>query len=353
MRSSPCVRSSGSPLECAIFHRVRRQLFIGCISFFLSLAASLPAGAADGYRDAMRRLVIELAAHAKGLNPRFAVITQNGNALFEGPVDTPLKAAYLAAIDGVAQESLRFGDPETGMRTAAATTAYLLPILQHLRAQGKTILTIDYCDRPTQISEIFAANGQEKFISFVAPTQALDGIPLYSRKRGFFSPLPVETLAQARNFLYLINPETYSAKADFIGALRQQDFDLLVIDADFGDGSLGVADLKELAHKKNGARRLVFAYLSIGEAENYRSYWRPEWNRLRPEWIESENPQWKGDFRVKYWDPAWKFILFGRAASYLDRLVAAGFDGVYLDTVDTFYYFEDLSTRPPQAEQGK
>jgi len=90
------------------------------------------------------------------------------------------------------------------------------------------------------------------------------------------------------------------------------------------------------------ARRLELSRLCIGEAEDYRPYWRQSWNRHPPSWIESENPRWKGDFRVRYWDPAWHAILFGSPSSYVDRILEAGFDGVYLDTVDTFVYFEEL-----------
>ena len=36
--------------------------------------------------------------------------------------------------------------------------------------------------------------------------------------------------------------------------------------------------------------------------------------------------------RREFWDPEWQAIIF----DYVDRIVAAGFDGVYLDKVDEF-----------------
>lgn len=100
-----------------------------------------------------------------------------------------------------------------------------------------------------------------------------------------------------------------------------------------------VSDLKSGPDSK---RRLVLAYLSIGEAERYRFYWKPEWEVAvtKPAWLGSENPQWPGDFAVDYTNPEWQSIIFGSPESYLDRIVAAGFDGVYLDRSDVFQDLE-------------
>ena len=47
-----------------------------------------------------------------------------------------------------------------------------------------------------------------------------------------------------------------------------------------------------------------------------------------PEWLDSVNPNWDGNFKVRYSDPDWQSILFGGEGAYLDRILAAGFDGV-------------------------
>jgi len=44
---------------------------------------------------------------------------------------------------------------------------------------------------------------------------------------------------------------------------------------------------------------------------------------------------------VKYWDKEWQQIIYGTPGAYLDRILKAGFDGVYLDLVDAFEYFEE------------
>jgi cysteinyl-tRNA synthetase len=81
---------------------------------------------------------------------------------------------------------------------------------------------------------------------------------------------------------------------------------------------------------------IPLCYLSIGEAEDYRPYWRPEW-RKTSEWLGEENLEWKGNYKVKYWHPDWQTIIF----SYLDMIIEQGFSGVYLDIVDGFEYWNN------------
>ena len=50
----------------------------------------------------------------------------------------------------------------------------------------------------------------------------------------------------------------------------------------------------------------------------------------------SENHEWKGNFRVRYWRKDWQTIIF----SYLEIIINQGFDGVYLDIVDGYEFFE-------------
>ncbi len=116
------------------------------------------------------------------------------------------------------------------------------------------------------------------------------------------------------------------------------DADLAVIDR-LAEGDLGpfsAAEVELMQRAKSGKRRPVFAYISIGEAEQYREYWNDEWTLVPPAWLGDENPDWQGNFAVRYWDPAWQSLIFGQASAYLDLVLDAGFDGAYLDRVDAF-----------------
>jgi cysteinyl-tRNA synthetase len=122
-------------------------------------------------------------------------------------------------------------------------------------------------------------------------------------------------------------------------------FDLLVVDYT-RDGSeetrLKPAEIERLKRKPDGSRRLLLAYVSIGEAESYRPYWQTSWQRDKPDWLLRESRDWPENYSVCFWAPGWQRLMCGDADAYLDRVQAQGFDGVYLDKCDVF---EDLQAR--------
>lgn len=126
-------------------------------------------------------------------------------------------------------------------------------------------------------------------------------------------------------------------------------FDLLVIDY-ARDGSdetaLKPKDLERMRHRSEGQPRKLLAYLSVGEAESYRFYWNTRWKREKPDWLLGENPDWDENFAVRFWDEGWQRLMCGAPEAYLDRILAAGFDGVYLDKCDVY---EDIRRRHRKA----
>ena len=68
---------------------------------------------------------------------------------------------------------------------------------------------------------------------------------------------------------------------------------------------------------------------------------RIEWESNPPSWLAEENPDWRGNYKVRYWDENWQSIIYGDDNSYLKRITDAGFDGVCLDIIDAFEYFEN------------
>ena len=115
------------------------------------------------------------------------------------------------------------------------------------------------------------------------------------------------------------------------GAIASLSADMVVIDHSADNVPFTRADVEQMQRKPDGSRRFVLAYMSIGEAEHYRWYW-PQRSSA---WLGAENRQWRGNYAVRFWHPDWQAIIL----EYTDKIVAAGFDGVYLDRVDQF---EDL-----------
>ncbi|MDE3061013.1 MAG: endo alpha-1,4 polygalactosaminidase [Pseudomonadota bacterium] len=103
-------------------------------------------------------------------------------------------------------------------------------------------------------------------------------------------------------------------------------FQLGIVDPD--DSQLTTSQIGSL----QSSGKSLIAYLSIGEAENYRSYWQSSWNSSPPSFILGENPDWPGNYEVKFWDPAWQKIVIDRAVSMAQQ----GYNGLMLDVVDVY-----------------
>jgi cysteinyl-tRNA synthetase, unknown class len=136
--------------------------------------------------------------------------------------------------------------------------------------------------------------------------------------------------------------------------------DLVVMDHAKNGGldALTPAEVDRIRTRPDGSKRLVVSYISIGEAEEYRFYWKPEWTEAAkakdrtkmPSWWNGENCAWPGNHAVRFWHPSWKSLIYGAGPeSFIGRIVNAGFDGVYLDRVDIYEMFR-TELKDPEAE---
>jgi cysteinyl-tRNA synthetase, unknown class len=317
------------------------------IAMFLTLAAISCGDEEEGeldsvYKQRMREFVQNMSIYAKGKNSSFIIIPQNGQELVthDGNEDGSPDMDYLDAIDGVGREDLFYGYDEDNVPTPKSELDYMLAFLNICEQNGVSVLTTDYCWDHTKMDGSYSQNQSKGFISFAAPDRELNTIPDYPADPFHVNSNDIKSLSEAKNFLYLLNNEKFNSKTDFISALSNTNYDAFIIDLFFDGKELSSTDIASLKTKKNGGKRLVIAYMSIGEAENYRYYWQTEWKVGSPAFIEKENPDWKGNYKVQYWNTEWQNIIYGSSDSYLDKIIAAGFDGVYLDIIDAFEYFE-------------
>lgn len=134
-----------------------------------------------------------------------------------------------------------------------------------------------------------------------------------------------------------INSWAYQLQDLDIEDVAASDYDLIVMDysSDGTDDGAYTADEIDQLHD---AGKIAIAYMSIGEAEDYRFYWDDAWLDSPPAWLDKENPDWEGNFKVRYWLPEWQAIILDE---YLIAIIDAGFDGVYLDIVDAYEFYEE------------
>ena len=313
------------------------------IGFFLLLYSCDKIDENIDFKEEMRSFVIGISEYSKAASPGFIVIPQNGIELVThtGEENGTPHTSYLGAIDGNGQEDLFYGYDKDDKATPDRESEYLSKFLTISKNSGKIILVTDYCSTLSKMDDSYSKNHLNSFVPFAADHRELDNIPLHPNPIYSQNDQQISELSQIQNFLYLINPENFSKKTDFINAITSTNYDLVILDLFFRDGvEFTSSEIDQLKQKQNGGTRMVVAYMSIGEAEDYRYYWQSEWSNHKPAWMDKENPNWEGNFKVKYWDKDWQNIIYGTEDSYLDKVLKANFDGIYLDIIDAFQYYE-------------
>ena len=293
------------------------------------------------YKVEMRTLIQDISAFAKQQQPSFLIVPQDGLILLtrnDVPSGEP-DNRYMSAIDGIAQEEVNFGyDKLDDVATPSGVRSEYLSFLRLAKEHGKRVLVTDYCFTASKMTSSYSTNAANGFISYAANHRLLDNIATTSPYN--VNNKNIASLDSAKNFLYLINTSKYTSKTAFISAVKATNFDVLIIDAFFKDSTaFSSADITSLKTKANGGRRLVLSYMAIGQAENFRWYWNPDWKTNPPAWlVPGEDPKWPGNYNIKYWTPEWKSIIYGYSGSYTQRLIDAGFDGTYLDLYNFRYW---------------
>lgn len=241
-------------------------------------------------------------------NPNFLMIINGGYNLYLPKART--KNGIFKVIDGVIIEDAFTHSDKCTMQKSLGEA-----IKKHKKA-----FSIEYK----------SFKGNKNVVSYKAKHN-LDNIPKFKTKK-----YNVNNISDVKNFMAILDTHKYKSKKKLINALKRTDYDLIFIDLFDESGHMFTkADIKALKVKHNGGKRIVCSYISVGEAENYRYYWKKKWNKQRPKWIVKENKEWKGNYKVKYWDSHWQHILNG----YMNKIVNVGFDGAYLDVIDAYEYF--------------
>lgn len=279
----------------------------------------------------MQRLVEEISEYARSRKPGFIILPQNGPELaFVGadPANNQ-RESYIRAIDGFAVEELFYN----GSYQADRGRVNMLTGLKSFRP----IFVSDYISDSSLYAAAWDTIAGYGFIPFIRTPS--------NYYYEYLPPSPsnanqntINTLAEARNFLYLLSSNRFPDRQTYLQQLADRQEDVLIIDAEYMREWLTPQEVALLQKKPNGVRRLVIAYMNIGAAERYRYYWKSNWRLGNPVWIRKPYPGYPDEYYVAYWYPEWKSILFGNPNAYLDRILAAGFDGVFLDNVEAYYH---------------
>ncbi len=144
-----------------------------------------------------------------------------------------------------------------------------------------------------------------------------------------------------------------------IDDLFNTEYDMLVVEPGFNfkeepyDVNYLISKLKQ---KPDGNKRIVLAYIDIGQAEDWRTYWGNDWiaptetQHGTPNFLITTDPDgWSGNYPVAYWDTAWQNIWLADTG-IISKIAEYGFDGVYLDWVEAY---DDDKVREFAVSQNK
>ena len=316
------------------------KIFIATLAMALLFITESAAAYAMDYRAEMAGLVSDIASYARLKHPGFIILANGGASIYKAVDGNTEKtaASMLDVVDGVMAESVNYGwDMKDGAATPADERAYFLKLLKAPKDAGKAVFVLDYVKNEREAVKAYDAAAAEGFTGWSSYDRELSEIPQMEPEHA--NDRSCHHLHDARNYMVLLNPEKYLTQEEYISALASTDYDVLIIDLYYDGSSLPPNAVKRLKQKKGGASRLVLAYMSVGEAEDYRPYWDQSWQRHRPSWIADKNKDWQGSSKVRYWYPEWRKILYGSTDAYLDQIIASGFDGAFLDVVDAYEYF--------------
>ena len=126
------------------------------------------------------------------------------------------------------------------------------------------VLVTDYCSTASDVDASYRRSKENGFLSFAADKRNLAATLKYPNAQYNANFKDIKTVADAENFLYLISSEKFSTKRQFIGALKNTDYDIIIMDLFHFVQAYAASEARELKTKRNGGKRLVIYYMSIG-----------------------------------------------------------------------------------------
>jgi len=211
--------------------------------------------------------------------------------------------------------------------------------LNALRLEGRRILSIEDCKDQKEVDAAFKGADRDRVLTYAATdADTLARLPKGHPRAE--NAAPVATVTAARNWLPLLSADRFGTKAEWIMSMERTNHDILLIDVVHrGTDPLTKDEVRRLKFKELGAPRLVLADLSIGKAHDRRYYWQKGWEVGNPPFLVAPVTDTPGSYITDLADPKWKEML----GKYVAGIMDLGFDGVVLDDLDTYLWFEDMN----------
>ncbi len=302
-------------------------------------------------REEMRMFVQSISSFARAYRPNFIVLANGGLDLLvkRDPVEetkiSPARA-YMRSLDGVLQEGMFFdvkrGDRPFGTPPVEDRQKPMLAMTEFAKSNGLKVFTLDFGKGKAVVDTVRDQAVKKGFISLVSdmPSTDIYRLPAYPVRPFDENPSNILSLDMVKNFVVIRNSAPFGRQDAFAMKMHDTNYDMVAVEVFHGRRPLSRQAIETLKYKKIGARRLVLAYMDIASAASYHYYWRPHWREGSPMWISAPLKDDPDRYNIEYWQPEWKQIITGDTNSYTYGLIAQGFDGVIIDGLETYRFFE-------------
>lgn len=290
------------------------------------------------FRKDLRLFVSNFASRAHSVRSDFIIIGEGAPELalksYCYDCATSVDGDFIQSINGVSVKAMFYGEDGINSPNSSTQTEDKKAYTSLYRERNKSLFVTDFANSPSAIDNAYDRIHAFEAKALVADSYELSSLPEYPAIPIDVNSRDIRFISETANFLYLNTPEGFSSKSQYLQHLANSQYDLLIIDAFYEGQLLSKEDLNSLSNKPQGGHRLILATIDIGSAFQQRFYWKQEWNQSPPAWL-------KADGRVEYWNSEWQDIIFSGNESYLNKVLAAGFDGAVLQGLDAYKAFEN------------
>ena len=308
------------------------------------------------YREKMRENLLMMIEYAHSQNPNFQIIPHEGSKLLvksfwernlddynrvrpvglnvddqtfltpkdnnqEPPMET-LAYKYLNSVNAIALNNIYCGKKH-------------VPLI--IENRNIPVIAVEKCPTPEKFDRAIINSIMDKRLlyGYNDITYAFNDIknqPVINE-----SAKNVMTLSDVKNILILNDDRNFKNKNEFLKALRDTSYDLIIINPLFHHHQPFTADeINSLKFKKNGTKRLLIAEMNVSETTPSDYFWKKEWEKKLPEWIRRRSFVEENSYITEYWHPTWKEII----SRHFKDIIRSNFDGVFFTGIENYQYFE-------------
>ncbi len=298
-------------------------------------------------REEMRKFVISISRFGRKYRRDFRIVARGGLDLLvkRDVVDenrvSPART-YVRALDGLVAEGMFFTERRPGTPPPPEIQAQMISLAEYAKNNGVRVMTLDYGAGNQFVNKARMEAKKRGFVSLVTERPLLDinQLPTYPKRPFGENSKSIISLGQVQNFIAVPNSLPFGREDTFALTLHGTNYDMVIVDVFHGRRPFSRQAVETLKYKKVGAKRLVLAQMDIGSAASYRYYWKNNWQEGSPSWISAPHRDDPDRHHVEYWRPGWKRIMAGDTNSYLYGIIRQGFDGVLLEGLEAYKFFE-------------